>query len=535
MVLNKLLVASCLFVSPLVASSGDFGEHKLIGDRAMKQALTNSNYLVNLLTRFERTRDGDLIILQLRDGSPITYGDLCGLAGDHSPNPFDLTNSLDSGTSGQPPTGVIKDQVDLVEMQLRAQWENIGQGGKGVNPFVPSFIQIADEDRSHFCVTASTYRQQLEWINRGMMKVFLESQFFAKEGEALALRTRWATIATFALPAPAKHVLMHQLAQRIMRVADETFAEDDSPETIAAAMNYVRMAFVANAFADHYLQDLFAGGHHMIDRLLADPHVHAPADNPSAFSSIPALETKGIHDYYNRKGVSTTVRTTTVTLYGDGLYTDEQLQLATIACSASLQSLDSAHDTKDVLTEIDNYTIPASGFAYGLAYAPQPLIGNDYATQNTFGRSINGTWYSIGIGTNYNGDVMHGFTSRFTVGLGFEALRAGKGDVGWHEGWLAVSPNASIDFGIEHQNSASTSYVALFPLGIELQFTDMLIAGASGGAILANEKVGLAGRIDAGLQFKLPTMKTGVRIMGSLLTSSGNIPKPAITFVIVSY
>jgi hypothetical protein len=500
------IVAILLFLGGDIAHAGDFGEHKKIGDMAFRRLLKEEPNLVNTireilacdtlssidlripldrgLTFFpiESTYQGQLPLIELvLHGKQriITYGDLTGLAGDHSVLPLNLLEAIGAKSGFTWSNSAIYPdlQKDALE-HLQLQWESLNRGERGVNPLHADFASLAIEDKSHFHLPKKTLEQELSSIESVDQELIFEKLLY----EPSAYRDD-AVRHLFTKNVAAKYALLHVLARSLWRSALDA-------DSLATRRDFLRMALVSSAFADHYLQDMFSGGHFFVDRHASDPL---------------GLEARGRHDLFGRVGVQTTLAGSPVTLYGDGKLTEEQFEAAIQATMASMRNvfvLDGSEDDHERLWEAlnasqqDVYTVlPA------LKLIPKPIVGKDFEDQQILGRSISGLTFGLGVSSPVK-EVNSSITA--TLGLNYILEKPERSP--YYEGLLSLGLHTFVNYQPREQLRNALKWSII---GVELLAWDKVYASV--------DPVTFNGRItrpvySAGLQFKPLSWDLGIRL-----------------------
>lgn len=318
----SLLLAWSIGLSTVRA--GMFAEHKFIGDNAFKLFVGQNGletYFRDMLG-WPRFGSGQLAELPFPnnprfrdyhqglfaipvDTDVITYGDLCGLACDHSIQHVQLLGALEAkdclfiGTQeGSTYKQLFKDAL----IALRSHREAIDRGENEGGYLSLEYALLAIEDQSHFHVPPQDMRTMLHVLEGDILPLLWAwSRMEKKEprtAEEIAAERR-AERALLYLNNPAKYALFRLLAEtHVMDAAqsEATLISMDRTGAPEAAMATAReslrcaiiRAFIMQAFADHFLQDAFAAGHMTTVR------------GPGLARSV---ENKGSHDYYCRVGL----------------------------------------------------------------------------------------------------------------------------------------------------------------------------------------------------------------------------------------
>jgi len=240
------------------------------------------------------------------------------IAGDHSCSPLDLLHEVLKGKDTLP-TAVVaaRERASPQSATVDAQRRNASSRSQVAMARIdPSFATRAGANNSHFLLPR-------------------KSQDFATYVErALDASSEPNSMATY--------VLFHEAA---LVLAGETPPGQTGPEAEARA----RLLLALEAFAEHFLEDMFAAGH-------------------VAGSWGNVAERKGTHDFYNRSGLE--VRTWAgqePILFGDAFLNSEGLSLAAAAVRRSLsQVLEAA--TPGLVVRSDAAGVPVPEAALSGSY-----------------------------------------------------------------------------------------------------------------------------------------------------------------------
>ncbi|HEY0686560.1 MAG TPA: hypothetical protein VGD45_29745 [Steroidobacter sp.] len=146
----------------------------------------------------------------------------------------------------------------------------------------------------------------------------------------------------FGVDAWTAYMAGHITAARMAVVARQQ--TDPAKQTTLLAQ-----AYAANAFADHFLTDLFAGGHRRTPRRRLyeeEPggSVYIPGEGWFSYQDLASLVARGMHDEENRFGVwATNARVDQWVTYGDKRFRDKanypNVLMARRACQASMDDV----------------------------------------------------------------------------------------------------------------------------------------------------------------------------------------------------
>ena len=278
----------------LSAFAFDFAEHRKIGDRAMALA---PRYLVEAGI-FPNEAAADSTLLSLLNMSHmqgsysyamneltqlpniVTYGTLCGLAGDHVEDPMKLETGLQTHFSKTNRT---------LALETAAMQEFLtGASSKELLDINLAYGLLAIKDLSHFYAYGKGMNDHLKMIDIDLIRRLRHpsevSEVFGKLNK-LPSMSKYFCIHTFAIH-------LAQEAGREMRGGDREMAS-----------NLMFYATLYEAFAEHFLQDSFASGHQMVRR---------------GFSASAVCNNKSLHDFYNTIPVQTAnMKGETWSAYGD--------------------------------------------------------------------------------------------------------------------------------------------------------------------------------------------------------------------------
>ncbi len=345
--LRSILFTSLLMLIANSSRAGMFAEHKYIGDNAYK-CFIEMNHLEAFFRdelHYKQYGHGSLTVLPFQKRplfhdyqqnlftawsgeDPIMYGDLTGLAGDHSVDFIQLLRGLMHDDAcdfqGTPDGGKYAALLAQVKAALRSHHAGI-DAGKNEGSFMSlDYALIAIEDQSHFLAPPQDLPRMLQALEGDLLATMMRwSQVdivgdVPPEDVALVLRAQNMLLH---LNNPAKYALFHMIAEQQMR-----FAAQDH---VKGRMDRFRCSFTKglfmNAFADHFLEDAFAAG-------------HLPVQRGSGLNR--SVENKGTHDYYCRNGLDVMdSKGDTWHTYGDNFYDSTTYAHAIAANTVSLQEL----------------------------------------------------------------------------------------------------------------------------------------------------------------------------------------------------
>lgn len=287
-----LLLGTAAFV--VSGSAWDYAEHRKIGDRAMSLM---PRYLVeNGLFANEATADKALLSLlnmsHMQDSyayamneltqlpNIVTYGTLCGLAGDHVENPLLLETGLQTHFSKTNRT---------LALETKAMEEFLtGASSKELLDINLAYGILAIKDLSHFYAYGKNMNEHLKMIDVNLIRRLLHPS---------EVNTVFGKLNN--LPSMSKYFCIHIFAIHLAQEAGKEMRKGDQE----MASNLMFYATMYEAFAEHFLQDSFASGHQMVRR---------------GFSASAVCNNKSLHDFYNTIPVQTAnMKGETWSAYGD--------------------------------------------------------------------------------------------------------------------------------------------------------------------------------------------------------------------------
>jgi hypothetical protein len=360
----------------------------------------------------------DLLYFQGNDNR-FTYGDICGLAADHSVDGTQLETSLfpkdNSFLDGQS-FSLYKALDADVANALLSHYEGIERFEKQGDYSRILYLILAGEDRSHFQRPPKSVLEMLSAIDPALIQAVQEFKMI-NSGEALfkenARRIQQEMDARFLhLTNTAKYALLHLIALDITQLAAVSYRQND----LVQFDRDLSRAFLINAFADHFLQDAFAGGHLPVKR------------------NNNWLDNNGIHDYYSRVGLKVSNENgDTWHTYGDNFYDFTTNRYAIAANVVSIQEvwdrfqryintadLGAWGDTR--FTEMRKGRIPSSDWPDRLKsefrafkLTPIPLDKAAYKQVDLKRGSKNGAFYEAGYSFGTDGQQ----TVHAALGAGF--------------------------------------------------------------------------------------------------------------------
>ena len=274
-----LLVLFCVLT--FSAYAWDFAEHRKIGDRAMILMLERlvaaglfpneaAFYaLLDTVLDVQLSEDGRSFVLNELSQAPnqVTYGTLCGLAGDHVSNPLLLETGLQAHYSKT-------NRTLLLEADAMQHFQT-GANSVELLKVNLAYGVMAIKDLSHFYSYGDDLNDHLRKIDAELIRALASP---ANVNDTFAKLDR--------LPSMSKYFCIHIFATYLAEEAGKAHLAGDAH----AASDYLFYAMLYEAFAEHFLQDSFASGHQMVRR---------------GFGASAVSNNKALHDFYNTIPVQT--------------------------------------------------------------------------------------------------------------------------------------------------------------------------------------------------------------------------------------
>lgn len=289
-----VLAVAILSFLQLPCFAWDFAEHRKIGDRAM--SLLPARLAEEGIFASEAEADKALLsILNMShmEGTNahamkeliqlpniVTYGTLCGLAGDHVENPLLLETGLQTHFSKTNRT---------LALEFKAMNEFLtGASSKELLDINLAYGLLAIKDLSHFYAYGKGMNEHLRMIDpeliRRLQKPSEVNDVFSSLNH---------------LPSLSKYFCIHIFAVYLAEEAGKQLYAGNR----TASNDLMFYAALYEAFAEHFLQDSFASGHQMVRR---------------GFSASAVSNNKSLHDFYNTIPVQTAnMKGETWSAYGD--------------------------------------------------------------------------------------------------------------------------------------------------------------------------------------------------------------------------
>lgn len=274
-----LLVLFCMLT--FSAYAWDFAEHRKIGDRAMilmPERLVAAGLfpneaafyaLLDTVLDVQLSEDGRSFVLNELSQAPnqVTYGTLCGLAGDHVSNPLLLETGLQAHYSKT-------NRTLLLEADAMQHFQT-GANSVELLKVNLAYGVMAIKDLSHFYSYGDDLNDHLRKIDAELIRALASP---ANVNDTFAKLDR--------LPSMSKYFCIHIFATYLAEEAGKAHLAGDAH----AASDYLFYAMLYEAFAEHFLQDSFASGHQMVRR---------------GFGASAVSNNKALHDFYNTIPVQT--------------------------------------------------------------------------------------------------------------------------------------------------------------------------------------------------------------------------------------
>ena len=274
-----LLVLFCVLT--FSAYAWDFAEHRKIGDRAMilmPERLVAAGLfpneaafyaLLDTVLDVQLSEDGRSFVLNELSQAPnqVTYGTLCGLAGDHVSNPLLLETGLQAHYSKT-------NRTLLLEADAMQHFQT-GANSVELLKVNLAYGVMAIKDLSHFYSYGDDLNDHLRKIDAELIRALASP---ANVNDTFAKLDR--------LPSMSKYFCIHIFATYLAEEAGKAHLAGDAH----AASDYLFYAMLYEAFAEHFLQDSFASGHQMVRR---------------GFGASAVSNNKALHDFYNTIPVQT--------------------------------------------------------------------------------------------------------------------------------------------------------------------------------------------------------------------------------------
>lgn len=285
---NFLVLVVGLLMLPSGVFAYNYGEHKLIGDKAFIKFIsslqdTGSAGVFGSLLGF-RENSGNYAYdfpMSLNDGKQrISYGTINGLSGDHVRDPYALIGLLSDSSSA-----IYK--IIALHDEYIAKGNSAAPDGKLVKLDF-GYAMLAMKNLSHFYQYGRSFQEQLRPFDKDMVQ---QCQRPELAGTAFSRLNRTNAINMY--------VTLHLVA---MDWATQSGRLKDKPEQ---ARTLLMFALLFNGFADHFLEDSFSSGHLVVKRTVV--------------ASV--VNNKALHDFYSENGTVVLNRNgETWKAHGDGTF-----------------------------------------------------------------------------------------------------------------------------------------------------------------------------------------------------------------------
>ncbi|HLP29369.1 MAG TPA: hypothetical protein VK147_12070 [Candidatus Didemnitutus sp.] len=447
-----------LAVQPILAT--DEHEHLLIGNAAFISVVTNDDQVRTLLASNDVSE-----IIGIVDGMGgsdvlLTYGLVSQVLSSPNVDALALLRALQTAVLAQQRGGRI--YVDVATLVL-------------LRSTTPSHVHA--RDLHHHVTPAATYESQLYAITPLLAQQFLPTLRDRSE-QQLTFSSNTDTL-DWTLPdslprgltAPAMYALFHARSRALLLHAMRLGVRTQRTQ-------FVRLAVITSAIADHFLIDLFASDHHIADcQHAATSSLHATATNTS-------LEQQGCEEFYRTVGISFRFVNASGSniLFGNGSFDTSQIARTQRAVAASLADVVTLlvpyHDFVDEFQRIvASQPMFPDSYARALLYAPQPLVSERYENARTLARSVRGPYIEVGGNVLTVGRTV-GYCIDASAGIAYNLSSFGlpRSRAAGYETVTAFVPCVMATYGF-----AREKWFALLRAGLAIQFFDALKIGLSAG------------------------------------------------------
>lgn len=463
MLRTPLLVALGILLPLCRIVAGENTEHRSIGDAAFIEALTSNTQVRSLLSDNDVTE-----IVGIVDGAGgqdilLTYGHIGQILAAPGTDALELLRALQTAVLAQKRGGRI--YLDNATLGLIRS---------------PASSHHAT-DIHHRVTPGATYESQLHAITPTLARQFLPTlkdrseQQFTITANSDTLDWTLPDSLDRGLTAPAMYALFHARSRALLLHAM-------SLGTRSQRSQFVRLAMITSAIADHFLVDLFASDHHIADcQHASESSLLSPTVNSS-------LEQQGCEEFYRTVGINFLFAhaPSVEILYGDGWFSPSQSARAQTAVSVSVDDVAATvmpyHDYVDevirVITERPPFPDP-----YGRAflYSPLPLIEDRYENARILSRSVRGPYFEIGANALTVGRTV-GYTIDASAGIVYNLSTFGlpRSRSAGYETVTAFVPSVMATYGF-----ARDKWFALLRAGLGVQLFDAFKIGLSAGPSLS--------------------------------------------------
>lgn len=414
------LLVSLLLLLALSAQAWVYPEHRKIAFWSMEQMSPQYQILLNQIWQKARMGHEERLSPLAIDGQmglkpkQLDYASWSGIAGDHSCSPKDMLNNILNSN------WILK--VADIAAKLEQDLATVTSRSKRINAIRNSDIRL---QRADLAYSSRASANNVHFL-------------LARPKEDTDPRTYFTTCLTEGAPLNAIGMYTHYHLSALYKAQQSRLA-GISPEQQSA---WLLAALADEAFADHFLQDIYAAGH--VAGIWGAASVR-----------------KGTHDYYNEKGLEVvTWDGKRMILTGDAYLRESDAQKLGGYLRASLEQLLDAADGKIMVQAKDLPTLPemdadqfntcqeatmkAQGFdlelvvpilmqtpAPGLAdgLGAMPRVSSELGV--FFGISSSANLYSVsgGFGKNQNGTgAVVGLEANVRLGFGLDGVLNNSGD-----------------------------------------------------------------------------------------------------------
>lgn len=335
-----------------------YGEHKFVGDQAFNKALTldmnRANMWQKMLELESFQQKAAIVHSKTNSLQTITYGDLIAVSGEYEKDFRQMfymlvrqypqywtswdAKYMQEAKSDSSLISKIKNHYKTEKLSINKE-----DSYNDVNIIFADGSHFLMENTSHFADFGLTHTisdelssgvQKFIVIPDGRMNSLLEyhlgRQIFYRgvninssewklniaQVDSFLVGVQKENIAT-------KYCVLHTLALQFADLAGNEFNKQHSTITNdAKGILMMQIAFMFNAYADHFLQDAFASGHLVV-----------------AKKELKSFNGKGAHDYYNKEGIQVdNIDVSPWIAYGDGYLDTNQINYQKML-QASINSL----------------------------------------------------------------------------------------------------------------------------------------------------------------------------------------------------
>ncbi|MFA7287506.1 MAG: hypothetical protein WC055_01370 [Melioribacteraceae bacterium] len=286
------ILAIVLFATS-ISYSWDFNEHKELGDAAFsklikkliesgyfKNSSESSLFLENFLQmKYDSKMKSPYFFNLSHEDNIITYGTLNGLSGDHTDNPLNLNEFLRYRSS-------VLNRIVKLQSDYSSNYET-GAANMDVLSKDFKYLLLALTDLSHFHDYGTPFLKQLSEFDKKLI-IKLETPSAA---DTVMSELKYTNSIN-------KYASLHTFAIYLAEKAGAYLTSD-----VEKSKLFIYYAIIFNSYADHFLEDIFASGHMVVNRSILSG----------------AINNRALHDFYNEEGVHVAnLRGETWRQYGDG-------------------------------------------------------------------------------------------------------------------------------------------------------------------------------------------------------------------------